>query len=147
MGNCCGKPYIVCPQGRRWHRHQTSRRLGVVLGLLALLAMLASHVIHTVDILSEAVHPAATFGAALHQPDPGLCTVFSTAPAGPPRKFHDPFICAVCQILSQTRQALGSTGISITPPQCRATYASHAPLRYAGTELTAAAPRAPPSLA
>jgi len=51
MGSCYGKRDSVRYPGRVWARHQVSHRVGVVLSLFALLAMLASHVIHTVEVL------------------------------------------------------------------------------------------------
>jgi len=147
MVHCCDKRYSVGHQEKPWNRHRASHHLGVVLSLFALLGMLVSHVVHTVDIPIEAARTLATFDAALHPRSLGTPAALSTTTAVPPGKVHDPFLCPVCQILSQTRHALVSTGTSISPPRCSAPYVPSCTLRHAGTDLAAAAPRAPPSLA
>lgn len=147
MGNCCDKRYSAGHQEKLWNRHGVSQYLGTALGLFALLAMLVSHVVHTVDIPIEAPRPLATFSAALHPHSLGTPAALSTTTAVPPGKVHDPFLCPVCQILSQTHHALVSTGTSIALPRCSATYGPNCTLRHTGTDLAASAPRAPPSLA
>jgi hypothetical protein len=146
MGSCCGKRDSVRHQGRVGARHQVSHRVGVVLGLFALLAMLASHVIHTVEVSIEAARTPAMVGPSLHPHSPGTVTARFTAVAVPRGKSHDPFLCPVCQILSQTRHVLGSTGTSLSLPLRHVLCVPCCPLRYAGLDIAAATPRAPPSL-
>ena len=147
MGSGCGKHYSVGHQHKPWHRCQASHRLGAVLALFALLTMLATHVLHTVDIPSETVRSPATFGATLPPHSLGTPAALSTTTTVPAGKVHDPFLCPVCQILSQTRHALGSTGTSISLPRGHGTYALSCTLPSLGPDVAASAPRAPPSLA
>ena len=146
MGSCCGKRRSVSHQGRVWDRRRVSHRVGVLLGLFALLAMLVSHVVHTVEISIEAARTPATFGASLHPHSPGTPTARSTIVAVPHGKFHDPFLCPVCQILSQTRYALVSTGTGLSLPHRNVIGVPCWTLRHAGLDIAASAPRAPPSL-
>ena len=97
MGSCCGKRDSVSHQGRVGARHQVSHRVGVVLGLFALLAMLASHVVHTVDISIEAARTPAMVGSSLHPHSQGAAAARFTTVAVPQGKVHDPFLCPVCQ--------------------------------------------------
>jgi hypothetical protein len=145
MESCGGTRRRVSHQGRMWARRPVSRRVGVVLSLFALLVMLASHMVHTVEISIEAARTPASFGLSLHPPSPETPPALSTV-AVPRGKSHDPFLCPVCQILSQTRQALVSTGTCLSLAHRSVTCLGCAPLRYAGADLAAAAPRAPPSL-
>ena len=145
MGSCCGKRRRVRHQGRRWERRQVSHRIGVILGLFALIAMLVSHVVHTVEISSKGVHSPA-FGPSLHLHSPGTAPARFITVAGPQRTSHDPFLCPVCQILSHTRHALVSTGTSFSLLHCTALYVLCWTLPHASPDLAAAPPRAPPSL-
>ena len=146
MDSCCDKRDRVRHQSRPWHRRQASHRLGVLLGLFALLVMLASHVVHTVDITSDMGRPPATSGATLHPASAELPSALSTATAPPYKQVHDLFLCPVCQLLSQTRHSLASTSASIAPPHRSITAVPGSTLRRAGPDLAASAPRAPPSL-
>jgi hypothetical protein len=146
MGSCCGKRDSVRHQGRVGARHQVSHRVGVVLGLFALLAMLASHVIHTVEISIEAVRTPAMVGSSLHPHSQGAAAARFTTVAVPQGKVHDPFLCPVCQILSQTRYALVSTGTSLSLPHRNVMCGPCCTLRHAGLDIAATVPRAPPSL-
>jgi len=145
MGSCCGTRRRVRHQGRRWERRQGSHRVGVVLGLFALLAMLVSHVVHPMEISSKWARPPA-FGPSLSPYSPGTAPARFLIVAVPQRTFHNPFVCPVCQILSQTRHALVSTGTSFSLPRGTVLYVPCWSLRPAGPDLAAAPPRAPPSL-
>jgi hypothetical protein len=145
MSSCCGKRRHVRHQGRRWERRQVSHRIGVILGLFALLALLVSHVVHTVEISSKGAHPPG-FGPSLHLHSPGTTPARFITVAGPQRTFHDPFFCPVCQILAQTRHALVSTGTSFSLLHSTVVSVLCWTLRHAGPDLAAAPPRAPPSL-
>jgi hypothetical protein len=145
MGSCCGTRRRVRHQGRRWERRQVSHRIGVILGLFALLALLASHVVHTVEISSKGAHPPA-FGPSLHLPSPGTAPARFITVTVPQRTFHDPFVCPVCQMLSQTRHAWVSTGTSFSLPDGTVLSVPCWTLHHTGPDLAAALPRAPPSL-
>jgi hypothetical protein len=147
MDECCDKRYRRRQQSRPGHRHRASHCLGAFLSLFALLAMLVSHVVHSVDIVSETAHPPATSGVTLHSFRAALPVTLSTATAGPPAQFHDPFLCAVCQLLSQSRHGLASTGLRMALPQRSITAAPGTALHHARPDLAASAPRAPPLLA
>jgi hypothetical protein len=146
MRSCCGKRDSVSHQGRVGARHQVSHRVGAVLCLFALLATLASHVLHTVEISIKVVRTPAMVGSSLHPHSQGAAAACFTTVAVPQGKVHDPFLCPLCQILSQTRHALVSTGTSLSLPHHNVMCGPCWPLRYAGLDIAATAPRAPPSL-
>jgi len=146
MGSGCGQCYSVSQQGRPRQRRRVCNLLGVVLGLLALFAMLALPVLHTADILIGVARPPGTFGAAPHLHSPELPTTLATTTDVPHEKSHNSLVCPVCQILSQTRHALVSTGASIALVYHSVTYVLGCTLRHTAPDLTASAPRAPPLL-
>ena len=145
MGSCCSKRASFSRQGRAWKRRQVPHRVGAVLGLFALLAMLVSHVVHLVDIAIEAAPTPATSGATLHRQSPGASTAFSIT-AVPRGKAHDPFFCPICKLLSQTHHVLVSTGASLSLSQHSVLCMPCSTLRYAGLDIALSNPRAPPFL-
>ena len=123
---------------------KTLHRLGAVLGLFALMVLLALQVAHTGDILlNVAVSPAAVaFQRPLHSA--GVMSALASAASGLPYKTHDASLCPVCQLLSQAQHSLMPTGPGVVLGATGATLILVPGLPTLAPELATAAPRAPP---
>jgi hypothetical protein len=114
--------------------------------LLTLIAQLALVVAHSREMPIEAAALPGTRAFRVFPKDTAGATALEKGVLTPRRGLHDPSLCPACQVFPQLRHGLGSTGLSISPPQCSFPCVPGCTLRYAGSDLTVSAPRAPPSL-
>ena len=123
---------------------KTLHRLGAVLGLFALVVLLALQVAHTGDILlNVAASPAA--GAFQRPPhSAGVMSALASVASGSPYKTHDAFLCPVCQLLSQARHSLMPIGPGVVLYTTSTMLSPIPDLPPLAPELTTATPRAPP---
>lgn len=116
---------------------------GAVACLLALATMLALPVLHTLE--HSGAYPAVSETLLQLQTQSGTGATLQ-GPTASQDVGHNPFLCPICQILSQARPLLGFASISVgglDEPR-----AFHLPLLLcpASPALTPGAPRAPPAL-
>jgi hypothetical protein len=133
-------------QVRHKVRHKVSRRIEAFFCLLTIIAQLAFAIAHSWEMPIEAAALSITRAFHAFPKGAGDTTTLAKAATAPRRGLHDPSLCLICQVFPQTRHGLRSTGLSISPPHCSLTCVPGCTLRQAGSDLTVAAPRAPPSL-
>jgi hypothetical protein len=127
-------------------KRETSYRAGVLLCLLALLVQLALVVEHTWEVSIEATTAAAAL--AVQQPSPGpgdTRATFKTVKVQR-RASHDPLLCPLCQLLSQTQSGLTSQRPGMFQLQTSWTVLLGSALHCPVIDLAASVPRAPPYL-
>jgi len=119
---------------------------GAVTSLLAVLLALLLPMLHAWDIPAELVLSAGRAGAAaLRQqtPQEPRCSAATTPTT---QASHDPWVCPVCQLLTQTRQSLIGQRPVLLPPQPHATRMVEQQATASAPPWACAAPRAPPIL-
>jgi hypothetical protein len=122
-------------------RQETRRRFGAISCLVALVALLSVPILHTWEVGSLGADAAMAFRFL---PRHAASAVSS---ARSPRSTHDPLACPVCQFVSRARNVLASAHpVDIHFP-ANVTLVWLATGKHARLDLTAAAPRAPPSYA
>jgi hypothetical protein len=120
-----------------------SRRIQALLCLLTIIAQLALAITHSWEV---AIDAAATSTTRAFQKDAGDATAIVKVATVPRRTSHDPLLCPVCQLLSQTKNGMAPHGPGVVLLQTRFTVLLDSAFYSSGLDHAAAVPRAPPYL-
>jgi hypothetical protein len=139
-------PSCAGSKRHRGERRPLAHRFGAGLSLLALLLTLVLPVMHAWDIPAEIALFTERSGATLlpHQThsQPMLSATTTTAS----QALHDPFLCPVCQLLTQTRHSLTPQHTVLISPPRYVTRIVDRQSEVHEPEFVVAASRAPPFL-
>ena len=132
------------PQRPSRVRRTASHRIRAFLCLLTLIAQLALIVAHSWEMPVEVVALSVTRTLHAVPKGTGDSMALSKVATAPRRGLHDPSLCPVCQMLSQTRNGLAPHGPRIVLLQTSLALLPDTAFSHSRLVLATSVPRGPP---